>query len=75
LKSHRAHGNNSELKKSTDDHSIINAAEYFIRRKLERQYVVAALSAYHRRVFIKYDGKAIKTFPFPFVGKVVDPIA
>jgi hypothetical protein len=33
------------------------------------------LSTYHRRVFIKYEEKVIKTFPFPFVRKVVDPIA
>jgi hypothetical protein len=63
--------------RKVDAHGCIefNGAEYFIRRKLERQYVVATLSTYHRRVFIKYDGKVIRTFPFPFVGKVVDPIA
>jgi len=63
--------------RKVDAHGCIefNGADYFIRRKLERQYVVATLSTYHRRVFIKYDGKVIKTFPFPFVGKVVDPIA
>jgi hypothetical protein len=63
--------------RKVDAHGCIefNGAEYFILRKLERQYVVATLSTYHRRVFIKYEGKVIKTFPFPFVGKVVDPIA
>jgi hypothetical protein len=63
--------------RKVDAHGCIefNGAEYFIRRKLERQYVMATLSTYHRRVFIKYEGKVIKTFPFPFVGKVVDPIA
>ncbi len=63
--------------RKVDAHGCIefNGAEYFIRRKLEWQYVVATLSTYHRRVFIKYDGKVIKTFPFPFAGKVVDPIA
>jgi hypothetical protein len=63
--------------RKVDAHNCIkfNGAEYFIRRKLERQYVVATLSTYHRRVFIKYEEKVIKTFPFPFVGKVVDPIA
>jgi len=65
------------LKRAVDAHGCIefNGAEYFIRRKLERPYVVATLSTHHRRVFIKYDGKVIKTFPFPFIGKVVDPIA
>jgi len=63
--------------RKVDAHGCIefNGAEYFIRRKLERQYVVATLSTYPRRVFIKYEGKVIKTFPFLFVGKVVEPIA
>jgi hypothetical protein len=51
-----------------------NGAEYFIRRKLERQYVVATLSTHHRRVFIKYEGKLIKSVPFPFTGTVIDPL-
>ena len=63
--------------RKVDAHSCIefNGAEYFIRRKLERQYVVATLSTHHRRVFVKFEGKVIKTFSFPFVGKTVDPIA
>ena len=63
--------------RKVDAHGCIefNGAAYFILRRLERQYVVATLSTHHRRVFVKYEGKAIKTFPFPFVGKVVDPIA
>jgi hypothetical protein len=36
---------------------------------------VATLSTYHRRVFVKFENKVIKTFPFPFVGKAFDPIA
>ncbi len=51
-----------------------NGAEYFIRRKLERQYVVATLSTHHRRVFIKHEGKLIKSIPFPFTGKVIEPL-
>jgi hypothetical protein len=63
--------------RKVDPHGCIefNGAEYFISRKLERQYVVATLSTHHRRVFVKFEGKIIKTIPFPFVGKVVDPIA
>jgi len=63
--------------RKVDAHGCIefNGAEYFVRRKLERQYVVATLSTHHRRVFVKYEGRVIKTFPFPFVGKVVDPLA
>jgi len=62
--------------RKVDSHGCIefNGAEYFIRRKLERQYVVATLSTHHRRVFIKYEGKLIKSVPFPFTGRVVDPL-
>ena len=63
--------------RKVDAHGCIefNGAEYFIFRRLERQYVVATLSTHHRRVFVKFEGKVIKTFSFPFVGKTVDPIA
>ena len=70
-----AKGRVSFVRKVDNRGSIeFNGAEYFIRRKLERQYVVATLSSHHRRVFIKHEGKLIKTFPFPFIGKVVDPL-
>lgn len=63
--------------RKVDAHGCIefNGAEYFIRRRLERQYVVATLSTHHRRVFVKFEDKVIKMFSFPFVGKTVDPIA
>jgi hypothetical protein len=51
-----------------------NGAEYFVSRKLEHQYVVATLSIYHRRVFIKHDGKLIRSIPFPFTGSVITPL-
>ena len=51
-----------------------NGNEYFVGRKLERQYVVATLSTYHRRVFIKHEGKLIKSIPFPLKGKIVEPL-
>jgi hypothetical protein len=62
--------------RKVDGHGCIefNGAEYFIRRKLERQYVVATLSSHHRRIFIKYEGKLIKSVPFPFAGTVIDPL-
>jgi hypothetical protein len=63
--------------RKVDAHGCIefNGAEYFIFRRLERQYVVATLSTHHRRVFVKFEDKVIKMFPFPFVGKAIDPIA
>ena len=62
--------------RKVDSHGRIefNGAEYFIRRKLERQYVVATLSTHHRRVFVKHEGKLIKSFPFPFEGSLVKPL-
>jgi len=59
-----------------DGHGRIefNGAEYFIRKKLERQYVVATLSIHHRRVFVKHEGKLVKIIPFPFSGRVIKPI-
>ena len=51
-----------------------NGAEYFIRRKLERQYVVATLSTHHRRVFIRHEGKLVKSFPFPIPGPIIKPL-
>jgi hypothetical protein len=63
--------------RKVDAHGCIefNGDEYFIFRRLERQYVVATLSTRHRRVFVRFEGEVIKTFPFPFIGKVVDPFA
>jgi hypothetical protein len=62
--------------RKVDSHGCIefNGAEYFIRRKLERQYVVATLSTQYRRVFIKHDGKLVKSVPFPFTRRVIDPL-
>ncbi len=62
--------------RKVDSHGRIefNGAEYFVLRKLERQYVVATLSTHHKRVFIKHEGKLIKSAPFPYVGKPIDPL-
>ena len=49
-------------------------AEYFVSRKLEHQYVLATLSTHHRRVFIKHDGKLIRSDSFPFAGSVIRPL-
>jgi len=51
-----------------------NGAEYPVSRKLEHQYVVATLSTHHRRVFIKHEGKLIKSFPFPLTGELIKPL-
>ena len=54
--------------------SSINGAEYPVSQKLEHQYVVATLSTHHRRVYIKHEGKLIKSFPFPLTGEVIKPL-
>lgn len=70
-----AKGRVSFIRKVSSRGSIeFNGAEYVIRRKLERQYVVATLSTHHRRVFVKHEGKLIKSIPFPFTGKVMEPL-
>ena len=62
--------------RKVDAHGCIefNGAEYFIRRKLERQYVVATLSTHHRGVFIRHEGKLVKSFPFPIPGPIIKPL-
>jgi len=47
--------------RKVDSHGRIefNGAAYVIRRKLERQYVVATPSTHHRRAFIKQEGKLV----------------
>jgi len=49
-------------------------AEYFVSRKLEHQYVLATLSTHHRRVYIRRDGKLIRSLPFPLTGKAIKPL-
>jgi hypothetical protein len=46
-----------------------NGAEYFISWKLEHQYVIATLSTHHRKIYIRHEGKLIKSIRFPFMGK------
>jgi putative transposase len=62
--------------RKVDAHGRIefNGAEYLVSRRLEREYVVATLSTHHRRVFIKHEGKLIKSIPFPFKGKIILPL-
>jgi hypothetical protein len=35
---------------------------------------VATLSTHHRRVFIRYEGKIVKSFPFPIPGPIIKPL-
>ena len=52
----------------------INGAQYFIRKKLEGQYLVATIFTQHKNLVIKHENKTIKTFSFPIKGHIIDPL-
>jgi len=62
--------------RKVDTHGRIefNSGEYFIGRKLEHQYVVATLSTHHRKIFVKAEGRLVKTFPFALGGSTITPL-
>ncbi|KAB2832188.1 MAG: hypothetical protein F9K48_10955 [Candidatus Brocadia sp.] len=52
----------------------INGVEYFIRKKLEGQYLVATIFTQRKKLVVKHEGKTIKTFSFPIKGHIIDPL-
>jgi hypothetical protein len=52
----------------------VNGSTYFIRRKLEGQYVVATISTHRKRLVVKQDNRVIKSFSFPIKGHIVAPL-
>ena len=52
----------------------VNGASYFIRRKLERHYVVATIEPHRKRLIVTDEGKRIKTFPFPILQRTISPL-
>ena len=52
----------------------INGDQYFIRKKLEGQYIVATIFTQRKKRVVKHEGKTIKTFPFPIKGHIIDPL-
>ncbi|MFH1701897.1 MAG: helix-turn-helix domain-containing protein [Nitrospirota bacterium] len=52
----------------------VNGSSYFIRRKLEGQYVVASIVTHRKRLVIKQGRKIIKSFPFPVEGHIIAPL-
>ena len=52
----------------------INGSTYFIRKKLERQYVVATIFIHRKRLVVKQDNKIIKFFSFPIKGRIIDSL-
>lgn len=52
----------------------VNGSTYFIRRKLEGQYVIATIFTHRKRLVVKQDNKIIKSFPFPIDGSIIVPL-
>lgn len=52
----------------------INGVQYFIRKKLEGQYVVATIFTQRKKLVVKHENKIIKTFSFPIKGHIVDSL-
>jgi transposase len=62
--------------RKVDSHGRIdvNGFPYFIRRKLERQYVVATIFTHRKKLVVKHENNIIKSFTFPIKGNIVNPI-
>ncbi len=52
----------------------VNGSTYFIRRKLEGQYVIATIFTHRKRLVVKQDNRIIKSFSFPIKGHIIDPL-
>src|SRR4030043_441006 len=52
----------------------VNGSTYFIRRKLEGQYVIATIFTHRKRLVVKQDNRVIKSFSFPIKGHIVNPL-
>ena len=52
----------------------VNGATYFIRRKLEGQYVIATIFTHRKRLVVKQENKIIKSFSFPIKSHIVSPL-
>lgn len=70
-----AKGNISFIRKvGTHGKVEINGNQYFIRKKLEGQYLVATIFTQHKKLVVKHEGKTIKTFSFPIKGHIIDSL-
>lgn len=52
----------------------VNGSSYFVRRKLEGQYVVATIIPQRKRLVVKQDKENIKSFTFSLKGHVITPL-
>jgi len=53
----------------------INGFFYFVRKKLEGQYVVATIFTHRKKLIIKHENKVVKSTPFPIEGRIVKPLS
>lgn len=62
--------------RKVDSHGKIdvNGFSYRIKRKLEKQYVVATIFTHRKKLVVKHENKTIKSFAFPVNGHIVNPI-
>jgi len=52
----------------------INGSTYFIRRKLEGQYVATTIFTHRKRLVVKQENRIIKSFSFPIDGHIINPL-
>ncbi len=52
----------------------VNGSAYFIKKRLERQYIVATIFTHRKRLVVKQDNKIIKSFSFPIKGHIIAPL-
>ena len=62
--------------RKVDSHGSIevNGKAYFIRKKLEGQYVLATIYPHRKRLVVKQNNRLIKSLPFPLNAKIVKPL-
>jgi transposase len=70
-----AKGKFSVIRKVDSDGRIdVNGSTYFIRRRLEGQYVIATIFTHRKRLVVKQEHKIIKSFSFPIKGHIISPL-
>lgn len=52
----------------------VNGSAYFIKRRLEGQYVVATIFTHRKRLVVKQNNRIIKSFSFPIKGHTFAPL-
>lgn len=62
--------------RKVDSHGKIevNGSTYFVRRRLEGQYVVVTIVSHKKRLVVKQGNKIIKAFSFPIKGRIIAPL-